>query len=237
MTEHRADASFTLVNLDSSRKKPWQWDPSYVFDHHDAPLPPLARAAVEPPRPILPVDASGAKRFAGKDATVKLELWTLEVDGKNEKKTSVLRPGTKLAIMMKNTGTVDLRFELALTKTTGAITLFRPAANLTPDEEKRVTTLTPGEVRRFPTTGGIAIGKLDEGEPAKQRVIVYAAAEPFPPGVVLNPAADKLEPGYSIAGRVVHPFYQIDGKKIKLVADFDPAKMVRQVIEFETETK
>ena len=181
---------------------------------------------------LMPIDASSPARFDGKNAKVKFELTTYEVEkGAIKKETTAFHPGTWMALEIKNTGEVPLYFEVALTGVRGTMYLFPIPKTLV---------LEPGKEIYVPSLTDPLDMSLKQDELSKQHFIVYAAPEAFTPGVVLNDPSAKMrelarQPGYSVCGRVVHPFYKIEGKKI--VTTYDPSKMVRKSIEVETLAK
>ena len=228
MAHQEEESSVTLVNLDAHPRMHAIWDASYVYDDQHAPHRLLARGAAPLPQALPPLDAVGIPRVAGKDATVSFELTAVNV--KTNKAETAFRVGDTMAVVVKNSGDKPLYFELIVTDDQGGM-LMIPVG---PDKAL-MGIVQPGKEYRFAPGGGIAI-KIKEGELTKQSLIVYAADEAFPPGIVLNPPAKPTKPGdppkdydprYRVGGRIVHPLFKNDVKKIA-------SKMVRQTIQIET---
>ena len=214
------------VNLDGQPRKPVFADATSNVGDRSSPIQLVTRGGAALIRPMPPLDASGPLQVEDKDAGVSFDVATINVTA--NKSATRFVGGDKMAIVVKNTGQKPMYFEVFMTNEFGDMRRLTFA-----EEGSRLGLRKPGEEYRF-DFGGEAIEAPKPGELTKQRVIVYAAADKFPPGVLLN-TPDKREPGYNVSGRVVHPLYQIDGKKI--VVGFDPAKIVRKTIEFETLAK
>jgi hypothetical protein len=226
MTRRTPPADVILVNLDNQPRKDGLSNASYVVKGRGSSLRTVTRGGGALIRPMPPLDASGLLHIEEKDAGVTFDLAT--VDEKTKKPATRFADGDKMAIVVKNTGKQPMYFEVFMTSEIGAMRRL-PFAELGAQLGK----CEAGKEYRY-NFGDLTIQAPQPGELLKQRVLVYAAAEKFPPGILLNPP-DKHEPGYNVSGRVVHALYQIEGNRI--VARFDPTKLVRKTIEFETPVK
>jgi serine/threonine-protein kinase len=229
---HREHDSTVLVNLEEGRRQRAPWDTRLVFAGGPEAMARLDREGA-PPALVPPVDAHGVKQVVGKSATDKVKVTAVKVSKDKDEPTEEFRPGDVGALVVENTGEVDLYFELVLTTASGRIEVLAPAE----EDKGKLGVLKPGERYRWPTNEkgkGIALTAAAEGEWTKQRCTVYAAAEPFPPGAVLR-MSDQLPPGEYVADRFVHTFYEIKDGRLHTL--FDPAKMVKKSAEFEIKAK
>jgi hypothetical protein len=198
----------------------------------------VGRAASDPPLdkdtapgPVLPpVDADGQPRVVGADADVAFEVTT--VDAKTGNPVKVFHPGDKMRFKVVNTGKTMMHFEIIALQASGEIVVLMDG----------IGTMKPGEERLFPSKeskkfkDGYEIDALDEGDTPRQKCVVYAASTPFKPGVLLSMGDKKKRPaGYAVTDRFVHTFYRIEDGRV--VADFNPAKMVKQTAVFEVAPK
>lgn len=227
MTRRPAESNILPVTVDAHPRKGALRDADYVFNNGELPRPLSHGVNPLPTPPIPPLDGIGGGRVAGKDAAVSFEVATINLD--TGKPTTTFRPKDKLAIEVKNTGQKPLHFELAVSLDNGRTILLTVGPGPVTTQHE----LGAGKVYRYPENGGTSIKAPEAGKLTKQRVTIYAAAEKFPAGEVLK-RSKSLPAEEDVGDRVLHRFYKIDDKKNKVVAEFDPAKMVRQTIQFET---
>jgi mono/diheme cytochrome c family protein len=225
----RGPGPVRFVALDVARRKPPVWDASIVFADGAAALARLDRGGA-PPEPVPPVDALGRPAVVGK-AAVDCEVRIINV--KTGKAQPSFRPGDKVAIQVENTGEATLYYELVWTQANGKVQVWP-----LPEKERKgkLGVLPAREKRTFKGEdgNGYDVTELEPGDWPTQQCTIYASDKVFPPGTVVS-MGDGRPPGEYVADRFVHTFYEVKDGTVKTL--FDPAKMVKKTIRFETQSK
>jgi serine/threonine-protein kinase len=134
---------------------------------------------------------------------------SLAVELATNKKSNVFEPGEQLEIVVTNKSGKDIHIELVGTSAKGKKVLLAP----------HTTVVKAGQRYRW---GPI---KIQSGL-GKEQVTVFACDTVFPAGELLR--------GQDVADRFVHPFYKLERTGKRFGLQFDPARMVKKTIEFET---
>jgi hypothetical protein len=225
MESRRAWPNDTLVSLDGRPRKTG-WDDAIVSADRGKVFAQMDRGGA-PGAALPPLDADGLPRVVGAEATVEFEVTTIDARSGQEK--HVFFPGDQIRFRVKNTGKTTMHFEMIATEASGDIVAVLKG---------KLATLDPSKEYYFPpkTEAGIEFDELDEEDTTRQKCVVYASSAAFPPGMVLNMGdREKRAPGDAVSPRFVHTFHKIEDGRVVTV--FDPAKMVKHMVVFETQVE
>ncbi len=136
---------------------------------------------------------------------------------KTDQETTQFKIGEELSVEVTNQTDKEIYFELIEVDWDGRQLVMEPKRTLAPKGRYRY----PADLKVNPKPSATVQGPV-----GKDRFVLFASDVPFPPG-------DLLE-YKGVADRVVHPFYTLSPEGKKVLLNFDPARLIKKTLQFET---